>query len=200
MEELQSDKLVERLRSGDREAFNEVVRACHPAMYRLANRLVQHADDAQEVVQEAFLAAFQGIGTFEQRSSVRTWLMAITYRKAVDRLKARRTESWHISGRLEDADFWDRNKVVQNITEWSANPEQTFDSVRLSESLHEALKKVPAQSRAVFELRDLQGMSSREAAQVLDMSEGAVRVRLHRVRQFLMMELNDLFGRSGKTP
>lgn len=189
------DNLVERLKRGEHEAFNELVRACHASVFRLANRLLRNVDDAQEVAQECFLAAYQGIGKFQERANVRTWLLSIAYRKAVDRLKRRTTNEWQLFGQLDDADFWDKRRSVQDFTDWKSNPEQTFDNNRMSERLKAALEKVPAESKAVFELRDLQGLSSREAAEALGISEGALRVRLHRVRQFLMTELNEIFGR-----
>lgn len=199
MEQL-PDNLVERLLAGEREAFNLLVRACHPAVFRLANRLLRHHDDAQEVAQEAFLAAYQGIRGFEGRANVRTWLLSITYRKAVDRLKRRNADNWYLTGQLEDSEAWERQRSVDTVTDWHGNPEHTFDYNRLSEGLKAALERVPAETKAVFELRDLQGFSSRETAEALGLSEGAVRVRLHRVRQFLMTELNELFGKDESVP
>ncbi len=194
-----SENLVERLRAGDHEAFNDLVRELHGAVYRLANRLVRNQDDAQEVAQETFLAAYEGIGGFQERASIKTWLLSITYRKAVDRLKRRADERHIDSGMLDDSELWKiAHDSVEKFTDWGENPEQYFSNNQLTEFLSRALDKIPPDSKAVFELRDLQGLSSKEAAEALGMNEGAVRVRLHRVRQYLVKELQTLFGERGK--
>jgi RNA polymerase sigma-70 factor (ECF subfamily) len=191
---------LERLRAQDHEAFNTLVRLHHAAVFRLAQRLLRNADDAQEVAQECFLAAYEGIGRFQQRASVKTWLLSIAYRKAVDRLQRRSQEGHLVSGALDDSELWKIAQSVEQLTDWGRNPEQTFRSTELREHLGAALARLPAESRAVFELRDVQGLSSQEAAEVLEINEGAVRVRLHRVRQYLMRELQSLFGGKGVQP
>jgi len=197
MAEQRPENLVERLRARDAEAFNELVRLFHGSVYRLAFRLLRHADDAQEAAQDTFLAAYQGIAGFQERAGVRTWLLSIAYRKAVDRLKRRTEESHVASGMLDEEALWKIARNVDDLTDWGDNPEQTFGYQQLNDHLHAALDKLPVEARAVFELRDLQGLSTREAAEVLGIAEGAVRVRLHRVRQFLMRELQALFGERG---
>lgn len=191
------ENLTSRLLHGERDAFDDLVRLCHTPVYRLALRMLRDPDDAQEVAQESFLAAFVGIGGFQQRSNIRTWLLSITYRKAVDRLK-KRTEDGHIlSGVLEDDELWKIAHSVQDFTDWGANPEQVYSRNEISDRLAKAMGKLPAESSAVFELRDIQGMNSRETAEILGINEGAVRVRLHRVRQILMAEMQHLFGGRG---
>lgn len=189
-----SEAYIARLRAGDREAFDTLVREHHAAIYKLLNRLLHHADDAQEVTQEVFLAAYEGIAAYEGRAGLRTWLLAIAYRKGVDRLKRQRTERGLLQGELDDETLWTRVQSVERFTDWRTNPEQTVNYQQVSSALHQALAQLPADSRAVFELRDLQGLDTRETAEVLGLNEGAVRVRLHRVRQFLMTELEGVLG------
>ena len=189
--------LVPRLRAKEHEAFNELVRICHLAVFRLANRMLQNPDDAQEVTQDSFLAAYEGIEKFQERSSIKTWLLSIAYRKAIDRLNQRKAENTVLSGALDEEEIW---KIVQNVeqfTDWGENPEKNFSHNQLADFLKTALDKIPPDSKAVFELRDIQGFSSREVSDILGMNEGLVRVRLHRVRQFLMTELQALFGEKG---
>ena len=191
---------LERLQAQDHEAFNTLVRLQHAAVFRLAERMLRNRDDAQEVAQESFLAAYEGIGRFQQRASIKTWLLSITYRKAVDRLQRRTQEGTLLAGTLDDNELWKIAQSVEQLTDWGRNPEQAFNRLEVREHLDAALAKVPAESRAVFELRDVQGLSSQEAAEVLGINEGAVRVRLHRVRQYLMRELQSLFGGKGVQP
>lgn len=184
--------LSQRLISGEAEAFNEVVRLYHSSLFRLAKRLLRNEADAQEVVQDSFLAAFEGRKRFAGRAKIRTWLLSIAYNKAVDRLKAVNKDNWAIQGSLQDSNLWEKVTKVQHITDWRANPEQSFEQEELVELLQKALKEVPAESKAAFELQDIQGLNSREVAETLGISEGAARVRVHRVRQYLMAALQDL--------
>ena len=186
--------LAERVLSGDKSAFDEIVQLYHAALFRLANRLLRNVDDAQEVVQESFLAAYEGMERFRGQSQVRTWLLSITYNKAVDRLKKITRDNWYIAGDLDKAEIWENVETVTKFTDWRGNPEQNFQTAEIRESLEKALTMVPAESKAVFELRDIQGLTSKEVADALGIGEGAVRVRLHRVRQYLMVAMQNFFS------
>ena len=190
--------LIGRLKAAEPEAFNELVRQFHGPVYRLAARLVRNRDDAQEVAQEVFLAAYQGIAGFQGESALATWLLAIAYRKAMDRLRLRKANEWQLQGQLEELPEWQRATSVERFTDWEDTPEETYQRGELKLLLEGALEKVPAEARAVLELRDMQGLSFRETAQVLGISEGAARVRLHRVRQFLLAQLQDYASSGGR--
>ena len=198
MADIDAKKLAERAAQGDADAFNELVRLYHPALYRLANRMLRNRDDAQEVAQEAFMAAYEGMARFQGQSHIRTWLLSITYNKAVDRLKRTTKDNWFIAGDLEKSEKWEIVERVTRITDWGGNPEQTFQASELRGALEKALAVVPAETKAVFELRDIQGLTSKEVAETLGISEGTVRVKLHRVRQYLMAAMEDLFSVEGR--
>jgi len=200
MTENTPDNLIVRLRNREHEAFNELVRLCHSPIFRLAQRLLQNVDDAQDVTQETLLAAYEGIEGFQERAHIKTWLLAIAYRKTMDRLRIRIHERENISGTLNEREIWKIAQNVDDFTDWGPNPEQYVHRNQVSGILREALTKVPADSRAVFELRDMQGFSSREVSEILAIQEGTVRVRLHRVRQLLMRELESLFGEKSYKP
>lgn len=186
---------LERLRAGDHGAFNELVRQYHGTVYRLALRLLRNRDDAQEVAQESFLSAYEGLAGYKARGSLQSWLLSIAYRKAVDRL--RRASDGPLSlGALDDEKLRRIAQSVQTITDSDPNPEQFYDQAQVRERLRTALARLPFESQAVFELRDVQGLSSQEAAQVLGITQGALRVRLHRVRQYLMGELEMFRGQA----
>jgi len=187
------DHWVDRLRAGEHDAFNELVRRFHGPVFRLALRLLRNRDDAQEAAQESFLAAYQAIADYEARASLQTWLLSIAYRKAVDRLRRRRQTPLNL-GALDDAALLRIAGSVQGLTDWDASPEQRYDQGQVRQRLREALARLPVESQVVFELRDVQGLSSRDAAQVLGIAEGTLRVRLHRVRQYLMGELQSVLG------
>ena len=194
MTEFDAKELTRRIIDGDAEAFNELVRLYHPSVFRLANRMLRNADDAQEVAQDAFLAAYEGAAKFKGQSHIRTWLLSITYNKTVDRLKRTIKDEWYISGDLEKSEKWAVVERVQKFTDWGSNPEQHYQSAEIRESLETALSSIPAESKAVFELRDIQGLTSKEVADALGFTEGTVRVRLHRVRQYLMVAMQNYFN------
>lgn len=194
------DNLIERLRDREHEAFNEMVRLCHAPVFRLAQRLLQNVDDAQEVAQETFLAAYEGIERFQGRAQIKTWLLAIAYRKTMDSLKKRIRDREIFPETMDETEIWKIAQNVDDFTDWVPNPEQYVNRKQVSGILKEALSKMPEESRAVFELRDLQGFSSKEVAEILGIQEGTVRVKLHRVRQILMRELDTLFGKKGNRP
>ena len=198
MNESNRAEFAARLRAKDADAFDELIRQHHPSLYQLARRVVGDPHDAQEVVQEAFLAAYQAIAGFNGLASPKTWLLSIAYRKALDLLRRRRVRQWWISGDLEESDLWKKVQMVEKFTDWGDNPEHYYRELQLQEFLKKLLEEVPAESKAVFELRDLQGLGSRETAEILQISEGAVRVRLHRVRQYITAELQILFEKTGR--
>lgn len=181
--------LTERIQSGEAEAFDEVVRRYHGAVFRLARRLLRNDHDAQEVAQETFLGAFQGRAAFAGRATIRSWLLSITYNKAVDRLKQPGGGHLRILDDLGPLENWQKSGTVQGITDLPDNPEQNFNREALLEGLHAALANVPADAKAVYELADVQGLTAREVAETLGISEGAARVRLHRVRRHLVEKL-----------
>jgi RNA polymerase sigma-70 factor (ECF subfamily) len=192
-----ADDFLSRLKLGERAAFNEVVREHHGALFRMLQRILGNDADAQEVAQEAFLAAYQGIGGYEGRSSVKTWLISIGYRRAMDHLRRKHGDPWLLEGDLTTSPAWESLKLVVAVTEWTASPEDTYQRLEIREAMNALLAKVPAASRAVFELRDVQGFTVEETAQALTMTDGAVRVRLHRIRQYLAAGLQQRFGREG---
>ena len=192
-----TDGLEKRMQAGEAAAFDEVVGLFHESLFRLCRRMLGNDADAQEAVQEAFLAAYQGREKFRGEARVRTWLLSIAYNKCLDRLRRASRDQWILEGHLESSPLWDRVAMVQDFTDWGANPEQNFHKEAMREALRDALVQLPALSRAVFELCDMQGMTGREAAQATGISEAAARVRLHRVRQYLMVAMQDFFEQGG---
>jgi RNA polymerase sigma-70 factor (ECF subfamily) len=188
-------RLARLLRDGDEPAFEEFVRLFSTPAYRLAQRVLRNQDDALEVVQEALVAAYEGRARFSGTSHPRSWLLSITYNRAVDRLKERNRFDPYDETASDHREAPTRAVMVRHITDWWHNPEQILSDQQLRAQLDTALGNLPPVSQAVFELREMQGMTSREVSETLNLSEAAVRVRLHRVRQFLMGALQDAFDR-----
>ncbi len=167
------DVLVEAARSGDRVAFEELVRLTSADTYTLARRLCGNADDASDVVQEAYLRAYRSIRKFRGDSAFSTWLYRITANCAADHLN-RRTRHRHDD--LSDEHVDDRAEV---------DPESHSANVELRDELKVALDALPPKLRAAVVLRDIYDLPHEEIASQLNISESAAKVRLHRARRKL---------------
>jgi RNA polymerase sigma-70 factor (ECF subfamily) len=175
--------LVERARRGDRDAFEELVRRHADRLYAVVLRFVADGDEAQEVTQEAFLRAWRGIGRFEGRSRFFTWLYRIGINEA-KRRAARRPPVAVVS--LDD-------EPVAEAPDWSEAPETLFHRADLRRVLEEAIRSLPPEYRTPIILRDVEGLSTSEAAEVMDLGEAAFKSRLHRARLVVRRVLDEYF-------
>ena len=164
--------LVERAKARDRDAFEELVRRHADRLYAVVLRFVADGNEAEEVIQEAFLRAWRSIPRFEGRSAFFTWLYRIGINEA-KRRAARRPPVPVVS--LED-------EPVPEAPDWSQAPETRSDQRDLRDVLERAIRGLPVEYRATVILRDVEGLSTREAAEVMDLGEAAFKSRLHRAR------------------
>jgi len=184
MTRLQSadDDVVRRAKAGDEDAYRELVERYAPGLYRLAFSLVGNAADAEDVLQETFVGAFRHLPRFEQRASVRTWLSRILVRQAARhhrtraRLRAVRREGPAGSIGRSDVERLEDRPV-----------EETETRIDLLGAL-DALEPI---HREVLSLREFQGLSYQEMAEVLGVPRGTVESRLYRARQALKEKLKD---------
>lgn len=166
--------LVRAARLGDQDAFGVIVDRFGPGMYQYALRLVAgHEADAAEVVQEALISAWKSLDSFEGRSALRTWLFSLVHRRAADLTRKRRPTPI-------DDDLISR--VARPATD---NPLQSALDSELLEALQQALDELPWHQRAVWLLRETEGMSYDEIAATLSLPVGSVRGHLHRGRRTL---------------
>jgi RNA polymerase sigma-70 factor (ECF subfamily) len=164
--------LVERAKAGDRDAFEELVRRHADRLYAVVLRFVADGNEAEEVIQEAFLRAWRSIPRFEGRSAFFTWL----YRIGINEAKRRAARRPPVPvGSLED-------EPVPEAPDWSQAPETRSDQRDLRDVLERAIRGLPVEYRATVILRDVEGLSTREAAEVMDLGEAAFKSRLHRAR------------------
>lgn len=190
--------MLDRLRAGDEQAFVTLVRRHHDAMLRLASSLVPSSAVAEEVVQDTWVAVIRGIGGFEGRSSLRTWLFRILVNRArTAGTKERRSVA------VGDADPAVDGSRFDDTGRWLSPPEPWQDQVedrvlagKLADRIRSAIDELPDRQRQVVLLRDIEGMSSLEVCSVLDLSEGNQRVLLHRGRSRLRQVIESEFGRT----
>jgi RNA polymerase sigma-70 factor (ECF subfamily) len=189
-EQYSEEELIERLRAGDKAACALCVDIHSPAVYRLALRLMGNRAEAEDVVQETFMNAFKSIDGFEGRSGLGTWLYRIAHNAAMMRL--RRPNPYMIP--VEEADAASGYGLVpKELFDWCCLPEKDFESEEVRRHLEMAINQLPSSLKAVFTLRELEGLSTNETATVLDLSEGAVKVKLHRARLWLRERLTPYF-------
>jgi len=190
MEKNEADReIYERLRAGDMDACGECVVLHSNGLYRLALRLLGDESEAEDVVQETFLNAFKSIHTFDGRSSLGTWLFRIAYNNAMMRLRKKKPATVGIDQSI----YLDGETVPRQLFDWCCLPEEDFLSGEAKNQINEAISRLSEPLRAVFTLRDIEGLSTAEVAQILDISESAVKVRLHRARLALREQLAGYF-------
>jgi RNA polymerase sigma-70 factor (ECF subfamily) len=182
---------VELLRQRDADAINQLVRKESGLVFRCIRRLVHDDDEAQSLVQETFLQALTKLDSFRGDSKFSTWLCAIAINLARGALRKRARYDL-----LEEQDidrlqptFTAGGRHTERYTDW--NPESEMEKQEMQTLLHNAIDRLPESYRTVVILRDIQEIPSDEVAQILNISEGAMRVRLHRARQTLRTLLDD---------
>ena len=187
--------LVRAAKQGDVDAFDKLVQLYSGKVFRIALHIARSREDAEEVVQETFLRAFQHLKGFEERSRFATWLTRITVNVALGRMRGSgRRQMVPISEDASEEDF-----VSEQITDWRPNPEQLYSRSELRGILMRALQSLPRGHSTVFWLRDVEGLSIAETAEALGLTEPAVKTRLSRARLQLRERLSRHFG-YGRTP
>ena len=182
--------LFERIRGGDKAACGECVDIHSPAIYRLALRLTQDEAEAEDVVQETFLNAFKAIDRFEGRSELGTWLYRIAYNAALGRLRHRKVDMVPVDEAAADSEG---ALVPQQLFDWCCLPDQDFKTGEARAEMQAAIAELPEKLRAVFVLRELEGLSTQETAEALGLSVENVKTRLHRARLWLRERLSGYF-------
>ena len=176
--------LVQRARGGDRDAFEELVRRHADRLYAVVLRFVADAGEAEEVTQEAFLRAWRSIERFQGRSQFFTWLYRIGINEAKRRAERRPPEGAVHS--LEE-------RPIDDAPDWSEAPEFRSEQADLRAALERAVRALPLEYRAPLVLRDVEGLSTSAAAEVMEIGEAAFKSRLHRARLAVRRALDEYF-------
>ena len=187
-------ELVARLRTGDEEAFVQLVARHHAAMLRLARTFVSSAAVAEEVVQDTWLAVVRGIDGFAERSSFKTWLFTILVNRAKSTgVREQRSKSADYATPAVDGSRFDASGAWSSPPRhWTDDSDDRLLAQSLASELQAALERLPARQREVVILRDVEGLTGEEVCEVLEISDGNQRVLLHRGRSQLRAALEDL--------
>lgn len=181
---------LEALREGDKAEFARLVDAHYQLIYRLALKMLGNAQDAEDILQETFIKAYRHIQDFNGRSSLATWLYRIATNEALMFLRRKRPDLVPVDKPLK---MDDGDEIPLELVDWCCLPERELMSAEAQAHLDQAIGTLTPNLRAVFVLRDIEGLSTRETAQVLEISETAVKTRLSRARMSLREELSGYY-------
>jgi RNA polymerase sigma-70 factor (ECF subfamily) len=182
---------LEALIAGDRAEFARLVDTYSSPIYRLGLRMLGTPQDAEDVLQNTFLSALNHLPKFEGRSSLSTWLYRIAANEALMLIRRKKPEI-----NLDDAQDSenDENLLPTQFVDWSALPEDELLSGEGKKALDSAIQSLPESMLIVFVLRDVEGLSIKETADALNLTETNVKTRLLRARMFLREQLSTYYG------
>jgi len=187
--------LVHATRNGDVDAFEQLVKKYDRKLLRIAQSITHNREDSQDAVQEAFLKAYQNLGQFREDSQFSTWLIRIAVNQSLMKLRKLRAGK-EVS---LDEDFQDQGDMLPiEAMDWSPNPEQLYWASELRDILTQTLQEVRPPLRAVFVLRDIEGLSIDQTAIVMGLTHTAVKARLWRARLQLRKRLNKYFSKASE--
>ncbi len=195
MPDIEEAILIERCKTGDRAAFDELVRAYEKRVYNLAYRLSASYDDANDISVDAFLRVFQAIRLFRGDAHFSTWLFRIVTNVYLDRRKRSRNKQ-HLS--LEEYIDLEENSVTRQVEDTAPTPEETAEQHERTYLLQSAIDELPDYQRAMVVLYHTEGLSYEEIAAVFSLPIGTVKSRLNRARLVLKNKLEpvkELFGK-----
>src|SRR6266481_9315808 len=190
-------ELVRQAQKGDAAAFAELVGRHQRQLYRLALRMTGSEADAQEVLQEAFLNAYQKLPNFRGEAQFSSWLYRIAANSALMRLRRKRRapdaltdQPLELSGPRFSAEGY---LEPTSSSDWSQRADEKMMSGELGEAINKAVAELPDDYRTVFLLKDVDGLSNEDIADALNLTVPAVKSRLHRARLALREKLGEFF-------
>ena len=186
--------LLAKAREGDSAAFSALVNQYSRKIYRLAKHITQNDSEAEDVLQETFLKAFEHLGDFQGQSKFYTWIVRIAVNESLMKLRKRKSDR---TVPLDEPIETGEDTVVREIAVWDENPEQQYSREEIGGILDEAIQSLKPAFRTVFVLRDIEELSTEDTAQALGISVPAVKSRLLRARLQLREKLTRFFKRKG---
>jgi RNA polymerase sigma-70 factor (ECF subfamily) len=192
IDHLQSEGFsLKALKAGDRAEFSRLVDTYSGKIYRLAIKMLNHPQDAEDILQETFLKAYRHMQEFDGRSKLSTWLYRIATNEALMLIRRHKPQLVSIDEPIETDDG---EMEPALIIDWCCLPESELMSSEARAYLDQAIQKIPESLRVVFLLRDIENLSTEETAEALGLSETAVKTRLSRARMRLREELSHYYG------
>ena len=189
--------LVTQARQGDTAAFGELTERYQRNIFRLAQNITQNREDAEDVLQETFMKAYEHLPDFAGNSKFYTWIVRIAVNEALMKLRKRK---WDKTVWLDEPVNVGEETVAREIAIWEDNPEQRYSKEELADILDKAVNSLAPAYRTVFVLRDIEELSTEETAKALDLTVPAVKSRLLRARLQLRDKLTAFFKKKVEDP
>lgn len=189
---VRDETLVKRAKKGDYAAFEELIKRYEKKVYNLVYRIMGNREDANDILQEAFLNAFRKISDFKGDSRFSTWLHRIAINLCL--MRKRKTKDKKVVSLDVPIIANDQEEIKRELRDdWSKNPLATLENKEVKETLSMAIDSLPEEYRTVFLLKGYNGLSNEDVAKMLKLSLPAVKSRLHRARLFLRNKLSQYF-------
>lgn len=182
---------INALKSGDRGELAKMVELYSDQVYRVGLKMLNNTTDAEDVLQETFLKAMNALPNFQERSSVSTWLYRIAVNESLMLIRKRKPEVAVVD---ENPDEDSEDYAIHQVVDWCCLPEKEFLTGESRSHINRAIKDLPEKLRSVFILRDIEGLSIRETAEALELTETNVKTRLLRARMRLRESLTQYYG------
>lgn len=180
---------VVRLQANEDAAYDELVRVYHAQMFHVAFRMLGDSGDAADVVQEIFIKVFRNIKGFKGESALKTWMFRIAFSEILNKLRWWKRRHRHSTVSLDDDSNGNGSSYSQHVSDAGPTPEQALQSKEQEEAITRALGRLSCDHRSIIILRDIEGFSYGEIADVLGISIGTVKSRLARARSDLKKAL-----------
>ncbi len=185
-------KLVEKAKKGDIKAFEDLMKTTSGRIYNLGFRLLRNKEDAADIMQETYMAAYENLPKFKGNSSFSTWLYRIATNFALMKMRREKNKRVSVSELNETSNLYDKA-----LSDWSESPVDHLKNQELKEILDKAINSLPPKYRSVFVLHDIEGLGIAEVAEILSISGPAVKTRSHRSRMYLREKLSEYFRQTG---
>jgi RNA polymerase sigma-70 factor (ECF subfamily) len=186
---MEEKQLIEKAQSGDKQALGELVKKYEQTIYNFAFKICRDKNYAEHIMQETFYSMVKSLHQFDHNSKLSTWLYRIVANHCL--MMARKAKSRSF------VSFDDEENLFEDkyAADWNSIPFKEAENEELKKILDKAIQNLSPEYRLVFLLRDVEGLSTEETAQVTELSIPAVKSRLHRARAFLRQEINEAFSR-----
>lgn len=183
------EKLIEEAINGSKFALAELVKKYEQTVYNFAFKICRNKERAEHTMQETFLSMIKSLNQFSGKSKLSTWLYTIVSNHCL--MLARSQKKYDYS------DLENEEGLINDafVVDWKFSPDKLTENIELKKVLDKAIQKLPHDYRIVFLLRDVEGLSTNETSEIVNLSVPAIKSRLHRARAFLRNELNNTLGK-----
>jgi RNA polymerase sigma-70 factor (ECF subfamily) len=182
-------ELVQRAKTGDKPAFDVLVTRTEGRVYGLCLKMLGNPEDAEDVLQEVFIKAYQSLPNFRGESAFSTWLYRIATNACLMRIRKKKLETVSLDQPADEGD-----DATRDVADWTRDPSSEVMNEELRTVLAQHINELAPDSRIVFVLRDVHGLTTDDTASVLGLTTPAVKSRLHRARLYLRERLSDYFS------